>query len=202
VSVAAAVLAAGRGTRFDSDTPKALAVLRGRPLVAWALDAMLQSGLSPRLLVVAPGVEVAASVHHDVEVVEARDAELGIAHSLRAVLDTLESRDEVSAVCIGLADQPRVGPGSYRRLADEHARGTALAVATYGGQRGNPVLLARSLWPEARTLEGDEGARALMMDHDLVEVDCTDTGSARDVDTLDDLRAVEHAMDDEETGRP
>jgi CTP:molybdopterin cytidylyltransferase MocA len=67
-------------------------------------------------------------------------------------------------------------------------------VATYGGQRQNPVLLARSVWADARRLDGDEGARALMGDDDVVEVDCTDTGSAADVDTLDDLRSVERAL--------
>jgi CTP:molybdopterin cytidylyltransferase MocA len=30
--------------------------------------------------------------------------------------------------------------------------------------------------------------------HDVVEVDCTDTGSPADVDTLDDLEAAERAL--------
>ena len=65
-----------------------------------------------------------------------------------------------------------------------------LAVATYDGVRGNPVLLARSLWAEANELEGDVGARQLMKRHDVVEVPCDGTGSAVDVDTPQDLEQL------------
>ena len=56
-------------------------------------------------------------------------------------------------MCVGLADQPRVGAEAYRRLVAAHAAGAELAVTTYSGERGNPVLLGRSLWPEARRLD-------------------------------------------------
>jgi CTP:molybdopterin cytidylyltransferase MocA len=114
----------------------------------------------------------------DVAVVRARRWRRGIAHSLRAALATLDGTD-TTAVCI------------YRRLTRAHEEGARLAVATYNGQRANPVLLDRSLWPAAVQLRGDVGARALMGTHDVVEVDCTGTGDPSDVDTLDDLRALE-----------
>ena len=80
-------------------------------------------------------------------------------------------------MCVGLADQPR-----DRRRGVPPARGCAragaeLAVATYDGQRANPVLLGRPLWPRPSRLHGDVGARALMAHHDVVEVDCSDTGA-------------------------
>jgi molybdenum cofactor cytidylyltransferase/nicotine blue oxidoreductase len=198
VSVAAAVLAAGLGSRFAGGVAKPLVALAGRPLVAWALDASAASGLAPVLLVIgAHSGEIATAAPAGVEIVTAADSQLGIAHSLHAALDALEERKEVTAVCIGLADQPRVGPDAYRLLARAHAEGGDLVVATYAGERGNPVLLGRALWPVARQLGGDVGARALMHEHEVLEVDCSTTGSPRDVDTLDDLRALE-----EEMGRP
>lgn len=215
MSVAVALFAAGRGSRLGGDAAKPVLEWRGRPLLAWALDAAVASGCSPVLVTVgyrADDVRAAIAAptprasdeypppagenRHllvggegamGVEVVENPAWEEGIAASLRAVLTVLEDRGDVTAVCVGLADQPRVGPDAYRRLAAAHEAGAELAVATYDGRRGNPVLLARSLWPQAMELQGDAGARQLMLTHSVVEVPCEGTGHADDVDTLEDL---------------
>jgi molybdenum cofactor cytidylyltransferase/nicotine blue oxidoreductase len=193
--VAIAVLAAGRGSRFGGDVPKPLLELRGRPLMSWALDAATSSGLRPVVLVVGHhGGAVARVAPEGVVVVRSRRWRRGIARSLRAALEALEPWAQVGAVAVGLADQPLVGADAYRRLAGAYRDGARLAVATYRGQRRNPVLLARTMWAKARELDGDEGARVLM-DDEAVEVDCTDTGSAADVDTLDDLREAERLLE-------
>jgi nicotine blue oxidoreductase len=98
-------------------------------------------------------------------------------------------------VCVGLGDQPLVGAEAYRRLAGAYRGGAKLAVATYDGDRGNPVLLARPLWREAMKLRGDVGARVLMDRHPVTEVDCTGTGDPTDVDTLADLRQLERRLE-------
>jgi molybdenum cofactor cytidylyltransferase len=196
---AVAVLAAGRGSRVvGSDVPKPLLALRGRPLVSWALDAAMASALRPALLVVGHrGGAVGKVAPQGVSVVRATGWRKGIARSLRAALTALDGWAQVGAVCIGLADQPLVGSEAYRRLATAYDDGAVLAVATYGGVRANPVLLARSLWDEARRLDGDEGARVLMRTHPVVEVACDGTGHPDDVDTLDDLRAIEGLLGQE-----
>jgi molybdenum cofactor cytidylyltransferase len=199
-TTAVAVLAAGRGSRVvgADDTPKPLLELGGRPLVRWALDAAMASELRPVVLVVGhQGSKVGRVVPQGVTVVRSRTWRSGIARSLRAALDALEGWAQVGAVCIGLADQPRIGADAYRRLAAAYDDGASFAVATYGGVRANPVLLGRSLWPEARRLDGDEGARVLMRSHPVVEVPCDGTGHPEDIDTLDDLRAMENAMERE-----
>jgi nicotine blue oxidoreductase len=186
------VLAAGGGSRFRGGTPKVLAELGGRPLVAHALDAAVASGVRPVLLVVGElGDGVAAQATDDVEIVENRDWREGIASSLRATLRALEARDEIGAVVVGLADQPFVGSSAYERLAAAYDAGARLAAATYEGRRANPVLLAREHWHEASALEGDEGARQLMRRHAVVEVRCDGTGDPTDVDTTEDLAALE-----------
>jgi len=189
LSSAVAVLAAGRGTRLGGDASKPLLQWRGRPLVAWALDAAVASALSPVLLVVGyRGDEVRAAVaDREVEIVENSEWEEGIASSLRAVLTALTPTTAVDAVCVGLADQPLVSLEAYRAVA---ATDGELVIPTYDGQPGNPVKLARSLWSEALELRGDVGARALARDR-AVRIDCTGTGSAADVDTLEDLERLQ-----------
>jgi molybdenum cofactor cytidylyltransferase len=184
------VLAAGRGTRFGGDVPKPLLPFAGQPLVLHALRAASGSRAGP-VFVVASDDRVAAIVPADVEVLRNDHPELGIASSLRVVLRALEPRVEVDAVVVGLADQPLVGAAAYRRIASAYDDGARLAVATYRGTRGNPVLVARSLWPEALELTGDEGARVLLRRHRPTEVPCDDTGEPTDVDTPSDLAELE-----------
>ena len=84
-----------------------------------------------------------------------------------------------------------IGAESYKRLAAAHREGAQLAVATYEGKRGHPVLIGRTLFDEAMRMTGDEGARSLLANHDVVEVPCDGTGDATDVDTPADLAALE-----------
>ena len=189
---AAVVLAAGRGSRLEVEQAKPLLRYRGRPLVAWALDAALASGCAPVLLVVGyEAAAVRALAAPGVRVVPSPDWADGISASVKVALAALAPEPGVDAVCVGLADQPRVGAEAYRRLVAAGEAGAEIAVATYDGVRANPVLLARAVWPDAARLTGDEGARQLMRDHPVVEVDCTGTGDPTDVDTLDDLAGLD-----------
>ena len=194
MTTAVVVLAAGRGSRLDLEHPKPLLPYRGRSLVEWALDAAVASGCAPVLLVVGHDAHAVAALAPDgVDVVPSPDWADGISASLRAALDALEADSAVDGVCVGLADQPGIGAEAYRRLVGAAQAGAEIAVATYGGVRANPVFLARAVWDDARVLTGDEGARQLMRTRPVVEVDCTGTGDPADVDTLDDLAALDRA---------
>ncbi len=161
-----------------------------------ALDAALGSGCAPVLVVTGAheAAVVDAVMEHEpdsVRIVHAPDWPEGIAASVRAAVRAIEPRDQVDALCIGLADQPLVGAAAHRRLVAAYAAGAELAVATYGGERRNPVLFGRQHWPEILRLRGDQGARALLRRHAATEVPCDDTGDPIDVDTPEDLRALE-----------
>ena len=134
MTVAVAVLAAGRGVRFGGDIPKPLLLLGGEPLLEHALRAVHASRLQPVVCVVSDA-RVAAAVPAGVTVAWNPEPERGISSSLHAALRALEPDDSVDAVVVGLADQPRVGGEAYARVA---ATATELAVATYGGRRAKP----------------------------------------------------------------
>jgi molybdenum cofactor cytidylyltransferase len=177
VTTAAVVLAAGGGSRFGDDGHKLLAPFRGRPLIAWVLEA---ASVLDELLVVTGAVDVPLPPGAR-EVRNPRWAE-GQATSLAAGLAAAAGH---AAVVVGLGDQPLVPAEAWRRVGA--ATSTPIAVATYAGQRRNPVRLAAEVWPLVPT-EGDEGARSLLRSRpDLVtEVACP--GNPADIDTQEDLR--------------
>jgi molybdenum cofactor cytidylyltransferase len=190
--VGVVLLAAGRGSRFGDESPKTLARLGRRPLITHAVAAATTSGLRPVVVVVGcQAAEVAAAAGALAEIVENPDWESGMSTSLRTGLAALVADPTVTAVAVALADQPRIGADAYRRLAAAHRDGAQLAVATYRGTRGHPVLIGRPHFDEAMRMTGDEGARSLLAAHDVVEVPCDGTGDASDVDTRADLAALE-----------
>lgn len=181
MTIAAALLAAGGGTRFEGPTHKLLAPLRGRPVVSWAIDSALAAGFD-QVYVAQGAVDLAAFVPDGVTLLDVPDWADGQARSLSVVLDAVERSDH-SAVVIGLGDQPLVGPAAWRTVGA--GRG-AVVTASFGGDRRPPVKLEREVWPLIDRV-GDEGARGLMRSRpDLVrEVACI--GNPSDIDRLEDL---------------
>ncbi len=182
--VAGLVLAAGAGRRFGG--PKAVAELAGATLLDRAVETLRAGGTDPVVAVVPPGLTVRT---RGARLVENPDAASGMGSSLRVGLAAVGTGD-ASAVVVLLVDTPLVGPEAVRRLVSAYRSGAVVAVATYGGRRGHPVLLGRACWDDAaRAAAGDRGARAFLAAHpDLVtEVACDGTGNPLDVDTPEDL---------------
>jgi molybdenum cofactor cytidylyltransferase len=181
MSVAAVVLAAGGGTRFERTEHKLLAEFRGHPLVWWALAAASAAHLD-EVAVVVGSVDIGVAVPEGVRLLENPDWASGQASSLQvAVAWALERNHE--AVVVGLGDQPLVPSSAWTAVA---AAPSPVAVATFDGQRRPPVRLDRSVWSLLPTA-GDEGARVLMKERpDLVgEVVCE--GQPADIDNEEDL---------------
>ena len=163
--IGAVVLAAGASTRFGA--PKQ------RLLLAEVVDRVRQSSVDE--LVVVTG---AHPLETDARLVECPEWERGGGASLRCGLAALAAETEAAVVV--LADGPDLAPAAIDRVIDRWRAGTGgVLAASYGGVRGHPVLLARSVWAGVP----DEGARAL----EPVLVPCDDLGAPGDVDYPDDL---------------
>jgi CTP:molybdopterin cytidylyltransferase MocA len=184
MTAAAIVLAAGGGSRFTGDTHKLLATFHGRPVVTWAVDAAVEAGFE-HVIVVTGAVDLTSVLPVEVTIVHNEHWTDGIAGSLAggiAVAGRLAPT--IDAVVVGLGDQPMITAESWRAVAA--ADGAPIAVATYGGERRNPVRLDATVWP-LLPISGDRGASTLMRGRpDLVqEVPCN--GLAADIDTWEDL---------------
>jgi molybdenum cofactor cytidylyltransferase len=191
--VAGMVLAAGRSTRMG-EANKLLQAVRGKPLVRHAVEAQLASKAGPVLVVTGhQQKEVAAALAGlDIHIVHNPDFANGLASSVKAGLAALPA--SAPGVVVSLGDMPNVTAQVIDRLAEVFAdRPDALAVVpTLLGQRGNPVLLARALFPAVARLTGDQGARRLLDEagEAVAEVPLDDPAIALDVDTPEALRAL------------
>lgn len=56
--LAAIILAAGKGTRMDSDLPKVLHRVAGKPMVQWVIDAVKDAGADRVILVIGHGAQL------------------------------------------------------------------------------------------------------------------------------------------------
>ena len=163
--VAAIVLAAGAGSRFGG--PKQALLL---PEV---LRRVRESSVDDVLVVTG-----AHPLETDARVVRCPDWELGPGASLRCGLAALD--EDVEAGVVVLADGPDLSPEAVDRVVAAWRGGAGeIVAASYGGDRGHPILLARSVWSRIP----DEGARAL----EPVLVPCDDLGSPGDVDIADEI---------------
>jgi len=182
------ILAAGEGRRFGG--PKQLALLDGRPLIEHALQAMLAvPAIDPVVVVLgahADRIRAEADLG-GADVVVCADWADGQSASLQAGVGVL---GDVEAAVITLADQPFITPQVIAGVLEQ--RGRQLAVrATYDGRPGHPVLLERRLLDHVSELEGDIGARKLLVGPHVRPWEVGRLCDPTDIDTPERLQEVQ-----------
>ncbi len=108
--------------------------------------------------------------------------------SLALAVDAAEAAG-AEALAVLLVDLPGVPADAVRAVVTGWRPGR-IAVASYGGRRGHPTVMAPPLWRSALRLAApDEGARALLASRaDLVD-EIAVAGDPADLDTPADLAA-------------
>ncbi|MDH2389193.1 nucleotidyltransferase family protein [Streptomyces sp. HNM0663] len=189
-AVAGLLLAAGGGRRLGG-RPKALLTHRGRPLVEHAAAVLREAGCGPVHVVLGAAAERVRATAEltGCTVVDNPEWEEGMGSSLRAGLASLAGTG-ADAALVSLVDQPGIGVPAVARVRAAYRSPATLAAASYGGERGHPVLFGADHWEGiAASATGDRGARAYLAAHasEVTLVECGDVAQAYDIDTPDDL---------------
>jgi molybdenum cofactor cytidylyltransferase len=195
--VAAVILAAGRSTRFSGDqleTTKLIAEFRGKPLIRYVAEAALGSRARPAIAVTGHARDLVQAALADLPVtfVHNEDYASGLASSLRAGIAAAPQSARGAITLLG--DMPLVTSDLIDELIRSFEAGVnadAVAPVTEG-RRGNPVLLARSLFARVAGLTGDEGARRLLQNPGIHVIEIASAGEATgaDIDTPEALETL------------
>lgn len=123
------VLAAGKGKRMQTDLPKVLVQLKGKPLVKHLLESIEQSGVCAKpVLVVGQKREMVMNELGDSYHYAVQEEQLGTGHAVNCASGYCADADQVLVL---YGDHPHVSPATIKNIADNHASNKSiLTIAT------------------------------------------------------------------------
>lgn len=119
----AVVLAAGRGTRMQSDLPKVLFPILGKPMIHWVLDALTKAGVMRTVVVVGYRDDLVRDELSDRSGIEfaLQSERLGTGHAVQMCREEIESH--AGPVLVVAGDSPLIQASSIQRLLSEFRKG-------------------------------------------------------------------------------
>ena len=191
--IAAVVLAAGGSTR--SKEPKQQILFRGRELLKHSVEIAVGSVCEPICVVLgARADQFRTQVENlPVTIVVNQDWESGVSSSIRTGLrKAVELDDNLDAVLFMTIDQPLVTSKMLDDLVELYDSEHSLIVScSYNETVGIPALYDRSLFNSLEGLEGDQGAKRVILQNidNALHVDYPEAGM--DIDSEEDLARLE-----------
>ncbi len=188
MTISALVLAAGKSSR-TSGCHKLLLLWDHKPIIAHAVDNLLQAGIFEVIIVVGYEAEqiLAALASRPVRFVINPDYSQGLSTSIKAGLGAMSPA--ATAVMLALGDMPLVDATDLGLIVTSYMRAqhATIAVPTFNGRRGNPVLFDLCHRAAMNQLTGDVGCKSIMQQHarEVLEVEMPNDHVLRDVDTLE-----------------
>jgi molybdenum cofactor cytidylyltransferase len=189
--ISAILLAAGESKRMGR--PKQLLEWQGKTLLQHVLESLINSNADDIILVLGHETDrIRKSLPAlQIKIVINPDYKQGMASSLRQGLLAMDPRSEAFLVC--LADQPGIGPEIMNNMIREFQQADpkrGIVRPVYRGLRGHPVLIGAQYLQEALQLQGDVGARQILMNHpeDILEIDVDKDVVLKDIDTPEEYQ--------------
>jgi molybdenum cofactor cytidylyltransferase len=182
------ILAAGASTRMG--TPKQLLTYKNDTLIQTAVKTALRSKGFPVVVVLGAHKELmkAELSNFPVFTADNPDWEEGMGASIRTGLEMVcQVHPLVEAVVVMLCDQPFVSATLINQLIDQYkSTGAAIVASVYENAVGVPALFSQKLFAELRALQGNEGARKLIKEHQAEVLPVPFPAGSIDIDTPED----------------
>lgn len=126
--LAAIILAAGKGTRMNSDLPKVAHEVAGKAIVWWVVEAARQAGADPIILVVGHGADIVRNIFQgddsDIRYVM-QDKQLGTGHATLCAEPALKNFEGDIVVLAG--DGPLIRAETINIMRRRHLESNAAA---------------------------------------------------------------------------
>ena len=185
------ILGAGASQRLGP--PKQLLPFRGTTMLGWVVDQAQGADALDELVVVLgrAAEEIRARVDFGAaRVVENPVFAEGCSSSYRAGIEALNPRSE--GIIIILGDQPGIRPEIINALAEEwRAADAPIALCSYRGRKGHPMIFAQSMFEQLKGLHGDKAAWKLVdAKSDLVQEIHFDLPFPDNINTAEDFERV------------
>lgn len=158
----AVILAAGKGTRMNSDLPKVLCRVVDRPMIHFVIDALEKAGIKRLIVVVgyqadAVRSELASRIESgqsEIDFVEQTE-QLGTGHAVQMCVGALKQQTGPTIVVAG--DSPLIQATSLQKLLD-HQKNTKSALLMGTLKKDDPTGLGR-------IVRSDEGEFLSIVEH-------------------------------------
>ena len=184
------LLAAGSAKRFG--TQKLLERLPNGQAIGLASAQALLPAVDNMIVVVKPEDKALQELfdRENITTVICERASLGISESIKVGINTAP---QANGWLIALGDMPFIQTETISTLVELMARGHGIVHPSYQQKRGHPVGFSQDYAEELILLQGDKGAKDILLRHpSAIKVfHCEDRGIVQDIDTHKQLASYQ-----------
>mgnify|MGYP005991362063 CR=1 FL=1 len=193
MTIAYVLLAAGCASRFGGC--KQLAQIDEKPLILHSLDVLRRVSNSepnsePFVVLGAYYDEISAVLGDSANIIKNEDWQQGLGSSIAKAVADIEAIGRFDAVLFTLADQIKVTEADLTDLIHAFEVKPITSAAFYGNKPGVPVLFPRSMFAKLKGLEGESGAKSLLMQSDNQLQTIKMDNAKFDIDYPEDLAKI------------
>ena len=186
--ISSILLAAGQSKRMGNEN-KLSKKLHGVPLINYSVENILSSRIDELIIVLGYEHEIIKNIikkNDKIKFVFNKNFKKGIASSIKTGIKNLSKKTEAFFICLG--DMPIVNKDIYNKLIDSKADNEIVA-PSYNGIRGNPVLFSKSLKEKILKIEGDFGAKKILLENKIKLVDFSEKNFNKDFNTIENFNS-------------